>query len=345
MALNSASLGAGDRSIKIAILDGVVDIRHPSLAGAQIDLVASMTVAGAGSGGGQAGAHGTHVASIIFGQPGSGVAGIAPRCSGLAIPIFSDHPQQPIACSQLDLARAISLAVDRGAHVINISGGQLTKSAQPEPLLANVLERCAKANVLVVAAAGNDGCDCLHVPAASDVVLAVGAMDQQGQPLPSSNWGAAYRNNGVLALGVSRGAGPDGSIIQRAGTSFATAHVSGIAGLLLSLQVANGQPPDPGAVRRAILASATPCSPVRDGDCRKLLAGRLNFPAAVTIITNGGQDMLDVTTPASPVQPSHADHDEHDLELDEMLKASSLPDRRQSACSTPRVRTVWLRRV
>ena len=55
---------------------------------------------------------------------------------------------------------------------------------------------CEDNNVLVVAAAGNDGCACLHVPAAVPSVLAVGA---DGKPLETSNWGEAYRSNGILA--------------------------------------------------------------------------------------------------------------------------------------------------
>jgi hypothetical protein len=31
------------------------------------------------------------------------------------------------------------------------------------------------------------------------LVLAVGAADENGEPLPSSNWGAAYLQNGLLA--------------------------------------------------------------------------------------------------------------------------------------------------
>ena len=95
------------------------------------------------------------------------------------------------AASQSDLARAISLALTVGANVINISGGKYDPTGEPEPYLAQVIELCAKQNVLVVAAAGNDGCACPHVPAASPWVLAVGAMDERGEPLESSNWSSA----------------------------------------------------------------------------------------------------------------------------------------------------------
>ncbi|WP_394325535.1 S8 family serine peptidase [Methanosarcina barkeri] len=101
--------------------------------------------------------HGTHVASLIFGQPDSPVRGISPGCRGLIIPVFADGPGDSITpCSQIDLAHAITQAVDHGAHVINISGGELVSSGEPHPLLAKAIRLCDKSNVLIVAAVGND---------------------------------------------------------------------------------------------------------------------------------------------------------------------------------------------
>ncbi len=153
--LERALPGGGDERITIAVLDGPVDLAHPCFAGARIEKLETLA---AGSGGGRALAHGTHVASVIFGQPGSAVRGIAPACRGLIAPIFSDSGSG-LTCSQLDLARAILLAVEHGAHIINISGGQLTPSGLAEPMLAQAVETCLRRNVLIVAAAGNDGCD------------------------------------------------------------------------------------------------------------------------------------------------------------------------------------------
>jgi hypothetical protein len=75
-----------------------------------------------------------------------------------------------------------------------------------------------------VSAAGNDGCECLHVPAAVPAVLAVGALSDGGAPLAFSNWGDAYRLNGVLAPGERIwGAAPGGGAIAESVTSYATA--------------------------------------------------------------------------------------------------------------------------
>ena len=69
--------------------------------------------------------------------------------------------------------------------------------------------------MLIVAAAGNNGCQCLHLPAALPTVLAVGAMDAQGLPLGSSNWGDAYQNEGILAPGEKVfGAVPGGTDLK-----------------------------------------------------------------------------------------------------------------------------------
>ena len=164
-------------------------------------------------------------------------------CRGLIVPIFSDARQGPT--SQLDLARAINQAVEAGAHVINISGGELSNAGEADPMLVNAVRFCSDEGVLIVAAAGNDACRCLHVPAVLPTVLAVGAMDARGMPLDSSNWGDVYRTQGILAPGQNiAGATPGGGIALKTGTSFATPIVTGVVALLLSLQLNRGELPD-----------------------------------------------------------------------------------------------------
>jgi cyanobactin maturation PatA/PatG family protease len=282
--LERALPGGGDGRITIAVLDGPVDLAHPCFAGARLEKLETLA---AGSGGGRARAHGTHVASVIFGQPGSAVRGIAPACRGLIAPIFSDSGSG-LTCSQLDLARAILLAVEHGAHIINISGGQLTPSGLPEPMLAQAVETCLRRNVLIVAAAGNDGCDCLHIPAAAPSVLTVGAMDYLGAPLASSNWGAAYLAQGVLAPGMAvLGAAPGGGTVSKSGTSFATPYVSGVCALLAAAQLARGEAPDPHGIRAAILRNAKPCPEKTGEECQKFLGGRIDIEATIRDLGGG----------------------------------------------------------
>jgi cyanobactin maturation PatA/PatG family protease len=275
----------GDPAITIAVLDGPVDVTHPCFVGVNLTQLETL-VTGKASSGGFASAHGTHIASVLFGQPGSEVQGIAPRCCGLLLPIFADRGDRAgISCSQVDLARAITQAVAAGAQVINISGGEITPAGVATPLLSRAVRLCADNNILIVAAAGNEGCECLHVPAALPLVLAVGAMDARGQPLDFSNWGATYQTQGVLAPGESiLGATPGGGTATRSGTSFATAVVSGIVGPLLSLQIKLGQPPDPHAVRDLLLNTATACDPATVMSCGRFLRGQLNLAGAQTAV-------------------------------------------------------------
>ena len=274
----------GSPDICIAILDGLVDMAHPCFGGANLTRLSTL-VAGNSSVTGSMSAHGTHVASIIFGQPGSAVEGIAPYCRGLIVPVFADDR---LKASQLDLARGIEQAVEAGANIVNISGGQLTDFGEAEGWLENAVNLCKANNVMLVAAAGYDGCDCLHVPAAIPTALAVGAMDALGNQLDFSNWGQAYQNQGLLAPGENiLGAKPGGGTMRLSGTSFAAPIVSGAAALLLSLQVQRGETPNPQQIREILLQSALPC----DGDMpeatRRCLAGRLNISGALTLLTGG----------------------------------------------------------
>ncbi|MCC5617061.1 PatA/PatG family cyanobactin maturation protease [Nostoc sp. CHAB 5836] len=275
---------SGRPEICIAVLDGLIDLKHPCFLGADLTLLPTLVTGEANPNGGMS-LHGTHVASIIFGQLGSPVRGIAPECKGLSIPVFADEGRQ---LSQLDLARAIEQAVNAGAHIINISGGQLTDEGEAEGWLRRSVQLCQEKNVLIIAAVGNDGCACLHVPAALPAVLAVGAMDDQGKPIDFSNWGENYQNQGILAPGENiLGAKPGGGTTRLSGTSFATPIATGVAALLLSLQIQRGETPDPQKVRDAILKSALPCTPADTADSRRCLVGKLNVPGSLKYLFGG----------------------------------------------------------
>jgi cyanobactin maturation PatA/PatG family protease len=299
-------LGHGDPRICIAVLDGPVDTSHPCFKNAALAELQTGVPAEARTGWPLA--HGTHVASILFGQPGSPMHGLVPRCRGLIVPIFArGNGDASLGCSQLDLARALLLAIENGANIINISGGQLSPSGEPDPILTRAIETCARRNVLIVAAAGNDGCDCLHIPAAVSSVLAIGAMDRDGNPLASSNWGEAYRDHGLLAPGadvLGAAAGTHGTT-RKSGTSFAAPTVSAIAALLASLQLKQGQAHDLGKVREILLKSAVPCLPATAGDCRRFLSGSLNIEGAVELIEQGDNVMIEhaVITPSVSAVP------------------------------------------
>ena len=274
----------GHPEVCIAVLDGLVDLKHPCFQGADLTQLPTL-VTGQAKSDGEMSLHGTHVTSIIFGQPNSSVPGIAPACKGLILPVFRD---EHLNLSQLDLARAIEQAVNAGAHIINISGGQLTDEGEAEGWLKRTVQLCQEKNVLIVAAAGNDGCACLHVPAALPAVLAVGAMDDRGEPIAFSNWGETYQKQGILARGQDiLGAQPGGGTTRLSGTSFAAPFVTAVAALLLSLQIQRGETPDPQKVRAAILHSALPCTTADRSEAGRCLAGKINIPGSLEYLFGG----------------------------------------------------------
>ncbi|MBS9383124.1 MAG: PatA/PatG family cyanobactin maturation protease [Dolichospermum sp. BR01] len=279
------NLTQGDSQICVAILDGLVDQSHDCLNAANLTRLPTL-IQGEATANGSMSGHGTHVASIIFGQHNSSeLRGIAPQCRGLIVPIFGDNNKK---LSQLDLARAIEQAVNDGAHIINVSAGQLTDNGEAEGWLDRAVQLCKDHNVLIVAAAGNDGCECLHVPASLPTVLAVGAMNDQGKPIDFSNWGESYQNQGILAPGEHiLGAKPGGGTQKLSGTSFATPIVSGVAALLLSLQVQRGETPDPAKVRAVLLETAIPCTDKDTDDISRCLLGKLNISGALAYFTGG----------------------------------------------------------
>ena len=271
----------GDPAVRIAVIDGPVDLGHPVLKTARV--TPGTRVAGVASSPIRS-EHGTHVTSVLMGVPGSPVLGVAPNCSATVYSIYNETAYGAIEpSSQAQLALAINQALADGADFINISSGQQTATGQADRILADAVRRCAHAGTLIIAAAGNDGCRCAQVPGSLHPVLAVGACDLAGRPLPFSNFGDAYLENGILAPGENvKGASPTANIALRSGTSFATPIVTGVAALLLSCLRQTGRDADPQTVRAALLSSARPCeSGTGAADERRCLAGRLDIPGAV----------------------------------------------------------------
>ena len=213
--------------------------------------------------------HGTHVYSVIAGSSDAVVPGIAPLCTLASIPIFGPVSSQiDQVCTQEELAAGITRALDQNANIINISASQQTDLLALSTDLSRALQAAAARDVLVVAAAGNQGCACDALPASVPGVLAVGAHDADGIPLRSSNWGPNQRTQGLVAPGVHvPGACAGGGLCRASGTSFATALVSGVAGLLMSADVQHGLKPSGGRIRKILLEFLCPTGrpPGRDG--------------------------------------------------------------------------------
>ncbi|GAA3390165.1 type VII secretion-associated serine protease mycosin [Streptomyces roseoviridis] len=174
--------------------------------------------------------HGTKVAGIIAARPrkGTGFVGLAPEAT--IIPIRQNDEKN--SGKSDTMAQAIDHAVDKGAHVINISQ-DTTQPLGPESLMAKAVARALAKNVVVVASAGNDGMDGKlknTYPAAFPGVLAVASSDRNNERAAFSQSGTFV---GVAAPGVDMvSTVPGGGQCVDNGTSFSAPYVAGVAALL-----------------------------------------------------------------------------------------------------------------
>ncbi len=155
------------------------------------------------------------------------------------------------------ILKGLEWATQKGARVINMSF-----AGPKDPIMARMLAAAGKRGIVLIAAAGNAGPKSPPLfPASDPNVIAVTATDLEDKLFQGSNRGhhVAVAAPGVnLLLPV-----PGGGYGMTTGTSFAAAHVSGIAALILQVD------PDlkPDAVRRVLLSTARDLGPAgRDKD-------------------------------------------------------------------------------
>jgi len=214
---------SGSQDILIAVLDTGIDQRHEDLADkvvANVNFTDSPTTADCYG-------HGTHIAGIIAASNNNslGIAGLAPNCRLVNIKVADDDG----ICNSSSVARGIIWAVDNGAKVINI-GLTLTKPAQA---LEDAVDYAWSKGAILVAAAGSNGGSTPVYPAYYANCLAVTATDSDdllGQLARYGDW-VDMAAPGVNIYSTLPGNGYG----YKSGTSMATAHVAGVAGLLLTV--------------------------------------------------------------------------------------------------------------
>ncbi|MEV1046456.1 type VII secretion-associated serine protease mycosin [Streptomyces sp. NPDC049916] len=228
------------QGVTVAVLDTGVDDAHPDLTG---QVLPGKDLIGFGAGRGDAAwaLHGTAMAGIIAGRgngPGrtDGVLGIAPEARVLPVRVIleSKDPARAKARSSRGtaLADGIRWAADNGADVINLSLGDDSESAHPDPGEDSAVQYALSKGVPVVASAGNGGekGDRISYPAAYPGVIAVAAVDKYGTHAAFSTrrWYATVSAPGVDIVVAN----PDGHYYIEWGTSAAAAAVSGAVALV-----------------------------------------------------------------------------------------------------------------
>jgi PatG C-terminal/Subtilase family len=231
------ALTSGSADVGIGLVDGPVSLDHPDLVEARIRVVAAVDLACPPSSTGAC-AHGTFVAGILVGRRGSPAPSISPGCTLIVRPIFFDAADGRItpSASSADLAEAVVDCVDAGARIVNLSVATEQPTTRVEERLRRALDHAVGRGVIVVAAAGNQG-----TLGGSDIIRHAGVVpvvsfDRHARPMLESNVGASIGRRGVGAPGDSIvSLGTQGAPVIRAGTSVATAFVTGTIALLWSL--------------------------------------------------------------------------------------------------------------
>lgn len=239
---------AKGEAVLVAVIDSGIDAAHPDLAGAVAE---SLDAVG---GGGGAHSHGTGIAGVIAAQ--GRLMGVAPRAKVLAVRAF-DPSGSGAQGSTFNILKGLDWSVSKGARVINMSF-----AGPKDPALGRALAAAHRKGVVLVAASGNAGAKSPPLfPAADENVIAVSATDAGDGLFAPSNRGnhVAVSAPGVDILAPS----PEGAYQVSSGTSFAAAHVSGVAALVLERN--SGLSPD--GLRRVLLATARDLGPKgRDKD-------------------------------------------------------------------------------
>nr|WP_206323335.1 type VII secretion-associated serine protease mycosin [Streptomyces sp. HNM0574] len=228
------------KGITVAVLDTGVDTEHPDLKDNTLpdkDFVRM----GAEKGDRPWARHGTSMAGIIAGHGHGkggrlGVLGVAPEAKILPVRVLLEDtdPERRTARHQRSgaLAEGIRYAADQGADVINMSLGDDSRSAHPDPREDAAVRYALRKGAVVVASAGNGGEKGDHVsyPAAYPGVIAVAAVDRNGSRAPFSTrrWYATVAAPGKDVLIAD----PDRTYYEGWGTSAASAFVSGSVALV-----------------------------------------------------------------------------------------------------------------
>lgn len=222
-------------TIKLAVVDTGIDSAHPDLSGRVLsgyNYVANNANTTDDNG------HGTHVAGIAasISNNKTGIASICfNACAILPVKVLDNTGSG----STSGVANGVTYAADQGARVINLSLGSTAYSQT----LQSAVDYAWGKNAVIVAAGGNDGAATVEYPAGDDHVVGVAATDATDADTWFSDWGnqigVAAPGNAILSTMPTYATyltnnGYYQNYDALSGTSMASPHVAGLAGLLIA---------------------------------------------------------------------------------------------------------------
>ncbi len=175
--------------------------------------------------------HGTGVSGVIAAVTNNGIdiAGVA-QVRIMALEALGTNGEG----TSTNTSAAITWAADHGARIINLSLGTNTTLIGPTDISTAINYAWSK-GALIIAAAGNSGSNSLDYPASLPNVVSVASVDPTKSLSSFSNYGTGLSISapGRQIYTLSGAGNPPHEL---SGTSLATPFVSGVAGLILSLE-------------------------------------------------------------------------------------------------------------
>jgi subtilisin family serine protease len=249
--------------VLVAVIDSKIDASHPDLAGVIAEEYDAL------GGAAPAHAHGTGMAGAIAAH--AKLIGVAPKVKLLAIRAFGGAGEGAQGTT-FNILKGLDWAAGKNARIVNMSF-----AGPADPMFRDMLSKAHARGIVLIAAVGNAGPRSPPLyPAADPDVIGVTATDADDHLLAEANRGShvAVAAPGVMVLVPA----PDEKYALTTGTSVASAHVTGVAALLL----ARDPKLTPDQVRRDLIQSARKIP----GSKRDIGAGVVDALGAVNAVKN-----------------------------------------------------------
>ncbi|WP_406242214.1 S8 family peptidase [Tissierella carlieri] len=217
------NITSGNSGVKIAVLDTGIDHNHQSLRDFVDRNLGRNFSGGSSTDTMDRQGHGTHVSGTIASY--GSVSGVMKNATLIPVKVLGDDGRG----STYGIVQGVLHAANIQADVINMSlgGGGYLQSFD------DACRTAVSRGVVVVAASGNEYASSISYPAAYDSVIAVGAVDSNRRRASFSNYGTGLE---LMAPGVNIYSTIPGNQYQtNSGTSMASPHVAGVAGLMRSV--------------------------------------------------------------------------------------------------------------